>query len=222
VSAVGGQGASSSQGFVRMDKAPLVDSEVAKHVQRVEDPSLITVTHTPNAVTTHLVASESEERPVVRMEQGRVVTKVVTADYGTLISVVGGPAVIEVALHSDPAQRDAYRLAVAAVDAETRQHTLDAVQGFAMPIVLAVMQQLGVVEPEDMPAGAAAETEDGPAIWARLLYEHGRCSCAAFDDDTECTSTCALCASLPEGWPCPAWSSADYGPNATVRDGEPS
>lgn len=141
----------------------LVDVAVEYHLRAGaarDDSSLITVTHTPNAVSTHLVASESAPAPTVRMEQGRVVTKVETEDYGTLISVVGGPAVVEIALHHDGAQKTRYLQAVQAVDAETRQHTLDAVQSFAMPIVLAVIQQLGVVDDATVDDSAQTDGED--------------------------------------------------------------
>lgn len=137
---------------MRVDKVPLVDSEVAKHVQRVEDPSLITVTHTPNAITTHLVASETAERPTVRMEQGRVVTKVVTVDYGTIVSVVGGPAVVEIALHERQEQREAYLRAIAAVDAESAEHAVVALR----EAVLAFVQTVGVVDGDTSNDGEAA------------------------------------------------------------------
>lgn len=139
----------SSQGFVRRENLPMVDREVQAHLARVGDPTLVTVTHTPNAITSHLVFAETSTPPEVRMEQGRVVTKLVTVLFGTIVSVVGGPAVVEIALHQDADQREAYLVAVQKVDAETRQHTLDAVQTFAMPIAMAVVQQLGVVDEQD-------------------------------------------------------------------------
>lgn len=143
----------SNAGFVRREALPLVDRLVEHHARSgaaKDDPSLITVTHTPNALASHLVASQTEAAPTVRMENGVVVTRHEDPEYGTLLAVLGGPAVVEIGLHNTPEQRDAYRLAVRSVDAEAAQHAAMAIQQAA----LAIVQSLGVVV-ED------GETQDG-------------------------------------------------------------
>ncbi len=195
----------------------LVDSEVAKHTARDGfDASMITVTHTPNGAVTHLVAAEGDIAPVVQYDEhsGRVITKVVTDDYGTILTVLGGPAVVEVALHYTPAQRITYAGAVQAVDQEALSHVMVA----SRTAVLTILQHLGMTV-EDEPVAEPAPAEgDGTELWARLLSEHGPCTCATFDDDNDCTAHCELCRNLPEDWPCPAWSgtAGGYGPGAVA------
>ncbi len=194
----------------------LVDAEVARHTARADfEPSLITVTHTPNGAVTHLVAAEGDIAPVVQYDEhsGRVVTKVVTDDYGTILTVLGGPAVVEVALHYTPAQRITYVGAVQAVDQEALSHVMVA----SRTAVLAILQHLGMTVEDEPPAEPAPTEEDGTELWARLLSEHGPCTCAAGDDDTACDLNCSLCAALPaHAWPCPAWSDGGYGPGAVA------
>lgn len=137
----------SSHSFVRREALPMVDREVQAHLARVGDPTLVTVAHTPNGIVTHTVAAETSSPPEVRMEQGHVVTKHVTEDYGVLLAVLGGPAIVEIALHRDQEQRAAYARAIDAVDGEAAAHAVTAIRETAM----AIMQSLGVVveEPQD-------------------------------------------------------------------------
>lgn len=203
----------------------LIESEIERHTTRAEfEASMITTTHTPNGIVTHVVTAEAVP-PVVQMESGRVVTKTVTGDFGTILAVLGGPAVVEVALHFTAAQRDAYAAAIQAVDQEAMSHVLVA----SRTAVLAILQQLGMTVEDDTPEDPAPAPDrqppgelvtdamdDGPTIWARLRHTHGPCTCASFVDDDDCTSHCDLCASLPESWPCPAWSGTGYGAGAVA------
>lgn len=197
---------------VQQPPRPLIDSEVIKHTAGADfDPSLITVTHTPNGVVTHLVAADSKT-PTVQMEHGRVITKIELTDYGTVLAVLGGPAVVEVALHHTADQRDAYRAAVDAVDQEAMSHLMIA----SRTAVLTILQQLGM--PDGDAPEPAPDPDDGPRLWAQLRAEHGPCTCAAGDDDTACDLNCALCAALPaNAWPCPAWSGSGFGPDAVAE-----
>jgi hypothetical protein len=134
-----------------------VERQVNAHWLQVGrgDPTLMTVTHTPNGIVTHVVAAETSKVPEVQMEQGRVVTKVDTADYGTVLSVLGGPAVVEVALHTSPEQRDRYAEAVQRVDREAMSHVMVA----SRTAMLTILQHLGMPaedpESDDWP-------DDGP------------------------------------------------------------
>lgn len=126
-----------------------VERQVNAHWLQVGrgDSTLMTVTHTPNGIVTHVVAAETSQLPEAQMEDGRVITKVVTADYGTILTVLGGSAVVEVALHTSPEQRDAYAVAVQDVDMEAAQHVMVASRTAA----LTILQHLGMPaeDPED-------------------------------------------------------------------------
>lgn len=134
-----------------------VERQVNAHWLQVGrgDATLMTVTHTPNGIVTHVVAAETSKVPEVQMEQGRVVTKVDTSAYGTVLSVLGGPAVVEVALHTSPEQRDRYAEAVQAVDREAAEHVMLA----SRTAVLAILQSLGTVV--DVPE-SGDWPDDGP------------------------------------------------------------
>jgi hypothetical protein len=130
-----------------------VERQVNAHWLQVgrDDSSLVTVTHTPNGIVTHVVAAETSMLPEVQMEQGRVITKVATAAFGTILTVLGGSAVVEVALHTSPEQRDAYAVAVQDVDMEAVQHVMVA----SRTAVLTILQQLGM--PAEQPESDTEE-----------------------------------------------------------------
>jgi hypothetical protein len=145
------------------DRAPWLHSLVDEHIRTV-GPGLVTVCATPNGVASYLVTGGDGFE--LRHEQGQIVTRTVTDDYGTLLAVIGGPTVVEVALHADDTQRDAYRVAVAEVDAENREQALAAVQAAAV----GMLRELGVQlqeerdteqEPDPVKTDVSTELFDG-------------------------------------------------------------
>jgi hypothetical protein len=130
-----------------------VERQVGAHWLQVGrgDPTLMTVTHTPNGIVTHVVAAETSKLPEVQMDEGRVITKVETADFGTILTVLGGSAVVEVALHTSTEQRDAYAEAAQRVDREAMEHVMVA----SRTAVLTILQQLGM--PAEQPESDTEE-----------------------------------------------------------------
>lgn len=120
----------------------LVRQHLARHDAAAD---LVTVCATPNGIASYVAGQVSAPVRSVRHEQGSVVTRVDSDEYGTLISVLGGPAVVEVCLHQSEAQRDAYRQAAAEVDLENREQALAAVQAAAV----GMLRELGVTTHTD-------------------------------------------------------------------------
>lgn len=120
-----------------------VDARIDVHWTRSgRDPSLLTVAHTPNGIVTSVISAETAAPPLVRYDEGsgRVITEHVTRDYGVILSVLGGPAVVEIAIHADSAQREDYLRAIDAVDAEAARHVMVA----SRTAVLTILQHLGM------------------------------------------------------------------------------
>lgn len=132
------------------DRPPLVEVLTDQHRRHVGAAAdLITVCATPNGVASYLAGAPDAPIGDIRHERGAIVTRAWHADYGTLLAVLGGPTVVEVVMHKDAGQRDAYRAATATVDAEIRAQMLASVQAAAV----GMLRELGVTVEDDPEAG---------------------------------------------------------------------
>lgn len=127
----------------------LVDTLVVEHLTRGNrDTDLITVCATPQGLSSYVAGGGGTRVADVRHEHGAVVVRAYHDEYGTLVSILGGPAVIEVALHASEEQQAAYRMVLSEIDAETREQALASVQAAAV----GMLRELGVTV-DDRPAG---------------------------------------------------------------------
>jgi hypothetical protein len=122
---------------------PLVEAMTRRHLTRPDLPAgsdRITVCATPNGVSSYIAGSAGSPISEVRQEDGALIVRSHHDVFGELYAVLGGPTVLEVALHDTAEQRDGYRAALAEVDAENREQALAAVQAMA----LAMLRELGI------------------------------------------------------------------------------
>lgn len=112
----------------------------------------MTVCATPNGVASYMAGDPEAPVADIRHERGAVVTRAYHDEYGVVLAVLGGPTVVEIAMHKDDAQRDTYRAMTATVDMENRTQMLASVQAAAV----GMLRELGVTiadDPTDDPAG---------------------------------------------------------------------
>ncbi len=128
-----------------------------------------------------------------------------TPDHGSALAQIAG--IVVLAMEQDGVcKRGDLRVSAAAAGAA------NAIA--ARPDLIAALSGSPVAETPAEPE----DEEDGNAFFAAAMAEHGRCQCGVDADGTFC-GDCALCAALPEFWPCPTVDHSGYPLPAAYEDG---